>query len=161
MILVEQCHPERSGAKTRNSAPTLSPFDAGFALGILVGEGTFGGDGRQPHVVLRMHVRHEALFHWLKARFPYARLYGPYNHSGREYYQFMWRGTQLRYGLMPVLESLPWAEIDPYSYGRYCAMKERYGLDVSANSAPDTAAASAPHPPGVEIEPASERPSQE
>lgn len=125
------------------SAPRLDPFDAGFALGILVGEGTFGGDGRQPHVVLRMHVRHEALFQWLKTRFPYARLYGPYNHSGREYYQFMWRGTQLRYGLMPILDALPWAEIDPYSFARYQAMKERYGLDVSERSTASTAGASA------------------
>src|SRR5579871_3948044 len=132
-------------------------FQAGVLLGLLVGEGTFGGDGRQPHVVLRMHVRHERLFHWLKARFPYARLYGPYHHSGRDYYQFMWRGTALRYGLMPWLESLPWPEIDGYSYERYQAMKERYGLgDVPAAArrftslgAPSTADASPGPPPGA------------
>lgn len=118
-------------------APAPDAFDAGCVLGLLVGEGTFGGDGRQPHVVLRMHVRHEPLFRWLKSRFPYARLYGPYNHSGREYYQFMWRGTALRYGLMPWLEALPWAAIDPHSYERYCAMKERYGLaDVPSTALP-------------------------
>lgn len=129
-------------------------FSVGVLLGLLVGEGTFGGDGRQPHVVLRMHVRHERLFLWLKARFPYARLYGPYHHSGRDYYQFMWRGTALRYGLMPWLESLPWEELDGYSYDRYRAMKERYGLgDVPADARrftdladSDTMAAS-PEPP--------------
>lgn len=138
-------------------APQLAPFDAGIALGLLIGEGTFGGDGRQPHVVLRMHVRHEPLFRWLKARFPYARLYGPYNHSGREYFQLMWRGTQLQFGLMPLLESLPWAEIDPHAYQRYCAMKERYGL--SGRPAPGTADASAPPPPAAESAPALDRPS--
>jgi hypothetical protein len=118
-----------------DSAEPLELFQAGVLLGLLVGEGTFGGDGRQPHVVLRMHVRHESLFHWLKARFPYARLYGPYHHSGRSYYQFMWRGTQLQYGLMPWLESLPWEEIDAPSYARYRQMKERYGLaDVPADA---------------------------
>ena len=133
-------------------------FSAGVLLGLLVGEGTFGGDGRQPHVVLRMHVRHERLFHWLKARFPYAKLYGPYHHSGRSYYQFMWRGTALRYGLIPWLESLPWEEIDGYSYERYRAMKERYNLgDIPAEArrftelaARDTAAASPEPPPGGE-----------
>jgi hypothetical protein len=138
--------------------PALDSFDAGVLLGLLAGEGTFGGDGRQPHVVLRMHVRHERLFHWLKARFPYARLYGPYHHSGRDYYQFMWRGTALRYGLMPWLESLPWAEIDGYSLERYRAMKERYGLvDVPPGArrfmglaGPDITAASPAPPPGGE-----------
>ena len=32
--------------------------------------GLFGGDGKQPQITLRMHVRHEALFHWLVERFP-------------------------------------------------------------------------------------------
>jgi len=143
-------------------------FHAGVLLGILIGEGTFGGDGRQPHVVLRMHVRHESLFQWLKAQFPYARLYGPYHHSGRSYYQFMWRGTQLQYGLMPWLESLPWAEIDAPSYARYRQMKERYGLtDVPAGArrftdlgGPDKAGAFPEPRSGAESAAASERPSR-
>jgi hypothetical protein len=73
----------------------LSDFDRGFFIGLLVGEGSFGGDGRQPQVVLRMHVRHEAIFRWLEARFPRCRLYGPYHHSGRSYYQWMARGRAL------------------------------------------------------------------
>ena len=77
-----------------------------------------------------MHIRHEPIFHWLKQRFPYAKLYGPYCHNGRNYFQLMWRGTQLQYGLMPWLEATNWAEIDPHSYGRYLAMKERYKLQT-------------------------------
>ena len=45
-------------------------FDIGFLVGLLVGEGHFGGDGRQAHVTLRMHVRHEAIFRWLERTFP-------------------------------------------------------------------------------------------
>jgi len=113
--------------------PGLNARDAGIVLGLLIGEGHFGGDGRQPHVVLRMHTRHERLFRWLKERFPYARLYGPYAHSGRHYFQFMWRGTALRYGLMPLLEALPWEQLDAHSFARYTAMKARYELtDVPA-----------------------------
>ncbi len=87
----------------------LSDFDRGFLIGLLVGEGSFGGDGRQPQVVLRMHTRHEAIFRWLEARFPNCRLYGPYHHGGRSYYQWMARGRALVEDLLPLLE----AEITP------------------------------------------------
>ena len=48
----------------------MNDFEEGFLLGILVGEGHFGGDGLQPQVTLRMHVRHEELFRWLVAKRP-------------------------------------------------------------------------------------------
>src|SRR3712207_8630545 len=73
---------------------SLSEFDQGLVAGILIGEGHFGGDGRQPQITLRMHVRHEALFHWLMQRFPRTRLYGPYHHGGRSYYQWMARSEE-------------------------------------------------------------------
>ena len=57
-------------------------FDIGFLAGLLVGEGHFGGDGRQAQVTLRMHVRHEAIFRWLERTFPGGRLYGPHHHAG-------------------------------------------------------------------------------
>src|SRR5678815_4274941 len=62
-------------------------FAAGFLLGILVGEGHFGGDGKQPQVTLRMHARHASLFRWILTNFPGGKLYGPYHHSGRHYFQ--------------------------------------------------------------------------
>ena len=81
----------------------LDPFEQGFLLGILVGEGHFGGDGIQPQVTLRMHARHEKLFLWMKERVPGAKLYGPYHHGGRNYYQLMIRGEALRSQLLPLL----------------------------------------------------------
>ena len=104
----------------------LSDFDRGFFIGLLVGEGSFGGDGRQPQVVLRMHVRHEALFHWLEARFPRCRLYGPYHHSGRSYYQWMARGRALVQDVLPILETDLLAERDAHSAERFRTMCERY-----------------------------------
>ena len=53
-------------------------------MGLLIGEGHFGGDGRQPGVTLRMHVRHASLFNWIQETFPGGKLYGPYNHDGRD-----------------------------------------------------------------------------
>jgi hypothetical protein len=101
-------------------------FEEGLLLGLLVGEGHFGGDGRQPHVTLRMHVRHVAVFRWLERTFPGGRLYGPYNHDGRHYYQWMARGTYLRDELLPVLERTLSPRLDAHSYERFGQMRERY-----------------------------------
>lgn len=105
----------------------LGAFDVGFLVGILVGEGHFGGDGRQPQVTLRMHTDHEALFRWLTDRVG-GRLYGPYHHGGRSYYQWMARGEFLRSRLVPLLDEHLSAEIDGKAARRYREMKERYGL---------------------------------
>jgi hypothetical protein len=107
-------------------AVALSDFDRGFLIGLLVGEGSFGGDGRQPQVVLRMHTRHEAIFRWLEARFPNCRLYGPYNHGGRSYYQWMARGRALVEDLLPILEADILPERDARTADRFQAMCERY-----------------------------------
>ncbi|MGH2889219.1 MAG: hypothetical protein ACRDNJ_06305 [Solirubrobacteraceae bacterium] len=105
---------------------SLSDFDRGLLIGLLVGEGSFGGDGRQPQVTLRMHTRHEALFRWLESRFPNCRLYGPYHHSGRSYYQWMARGRALVEDLLPVLEAELRADLDGHSFERFRLMLERY-----------------------------------
>src|ERR1700761_5374904 len=104
----------------------LSEFDQGFVVGLLVGEGSFGGDGKQPQVTLRMHTRHEALFQWLMARFPRTRLYGPYNHGGRSYYQWMARGRALVDDLLPILEERMGADLDGHATERLREMSERY-----------------------------------
>jgi len=103
-------------------------FEIGMLLGVLIGEGHFGGDGRQPHVTLRMHTDHEALFRWLEKTFPGGRLYGPYHHGGRHYFQWMARGVFLRKELVPLLEQFLTAELDNKAFTRFQAMKERYRL---------------------------------
>jgi len=106
----------------------LSEFEIGFFVGVLVGEGHFGGDAKQPHVTLRMHTDHEALFGWLEDRFPAAKLYGPYHHGGRSYYQWMARGAVLREEIVPLLEARLSPQLDGKAWNRFQAMKERYGL---------------------------------
>jgi hypothetical protein len=108
----------------------LGDFDLGLLVGLLVGEGHFGGDGRQPHITLRMHVRHERLFRWLVERFPESRLYGPYDHGGRRYYQWMARGIFLRTTLAPLLAP-HLGRIDGHASERFAAMCERYGIEVA------------------------------
>jgi hypothetical protein len=109
--------------------PPLDAFDAGFLVGILVGEGHFGGDGRQPQVTLRMHTDHAALFEWLMDRFPGSRLYGPYDHSSRSYYQWMARGPFLRDTLLPILERHLRPHHSARAWERYREMRLRYHLD--------------------------------
>lgn len=114
--------------------PGLSAFDAGFLIGVLVGEGHFGGDGRQPHITLRMHTDHAALFEWFMARFPESRLYGPYEHSGRRYYQWMARSGFLRDRMVPILDEWLRPEHSGRVWERYQRMKRTYGLGVSGRA---------------------------
>jgi hypothetical protein len=113
----------------------LPPFDRGVVVGLLVGEGSFGGDGKQPQVTLRMHVRHEALFRWLLERFPRTRLYGPYHHGGRSYYQWMARGRTLVDDLLPLLEQELGPELDGHAWARFREMNERYAAFIARERA--------------------------
>jgi hypothetical protein len=114
---------------------TLTDFERGMVLGLLIGEGSFGGDGKQPQVTLRMHVRHEALFRWLVDRFPQSRLYGPYHHGGRSYYQWMARGPVLVHDLLPLLEAELHPGLDGHAAARLEAMRERYGPYIEREQA--------------------------
>jgi len=111
-----------------SSSTSTTSFDQGLLLGILIGEGHFGGDGKQAHITLRMHTRHRKLFETMLRICPGSRLYGPYDHGGRQYYQWMARGKVLRDQLIPLLDALPMAELDDHAFERYTDMKTRYGL---------------------------------
>lgn len=106
----------------------MTDFEAGLMLGLLIGEGHFGGDGKQPHVTIRMHGRHEPLFRWLTERVPGSRIYGPYSHGGRNYCQWMVRGKALREFLVPLLDSIAWSGIDNHTFERYQKMKVDYRI---------------------------------
>ena len=108
----------------------MTELELGFLLGVLVGEGSFGGDGKQPAITVRMHTRHEALFRRLLAIVPGSRLYGPYHHSGRSYYQWFVRGPALR-ALVPVLDTHLMPELDGHAAERYARMKEMYARELS------------------------------
>jgi hypothetical protein len=119
---------KQSEERVEESAGGLSEFEKGLILGVLIGAGHFGGDGKQPHITLKMNVRHERLLRWLNDRIRWSRLYGPYHHDGRHYLQLMIRGPALRQELAPLLAALPWAEIDDHSYSRFIEMLERYNM---------------------------------
>lgn len=116
-------------------------FEVGVLIGLLVGEGHFGGDGRQPQVTLRMHVKHADLFRWIERTFPGGRLYGPYHHDGRHYYQWMARGTYLKDHLLPLLRAHLSSDVDGYTRGRLEEMVTRYANQLQP-------ARPVPGPPG-------------
>jgi hypothetical protein len=74
-----------------------------------------------------MHVRHERLFRWMVETFG-GRLYGPYRHGGRNYFQWMARGAHLRDTLVPLLDATPIGLLDEPAAERYSRMKAEYGL---------------------------------
>jgi hypothetical protein len=104
----------------------LSDTDRGLVCGLLLSQGSFGGDGKQPQITLRMHVRHEALLRWLVECFPRSKLYGPYHHGDRSYFQWMARGRGLVEDVVPVLESVITPELDPPAHGRLAEMRSDY-----------------------------------
>lgn len=111
-----------------SAADARDDLSTGFLLGLLVGEGHFGGDGRQPQVTLRMHVRHEETFEWLRRSFPGSALYGPYHHGGRSYYQWSARGRYLRNRIVPLVQRHR-GLLDAYTAARFDTMCERYAID--------------------------------
>jgi len=110
-------------------AGRLDEFSLGVLIGLLVGEGHFGGDGRQPQITLRMHVKHERLFRWLEETVPQGKLYGPYTHGGRSYFQWMIRGAFLRDTLIPLIAARL-SGIDDHVESRLQAMCSRYGIPL-------------------------------
>ena len=102
----------------------LTDHDRGVITGLLIAQGSFGGDGKQPQVSLKMHIRHEPLLRWLVERFPRSKLYGPYHHGDRHFFQWMARGRALVQDVLPVLERA--APLDPHAAARIAAMRERY-----------------------------------
>ena len=113
----------------------LSDFERGVVIGLLIGEGSFGGDGKQPQVTLRMHVRHEAIFRFLVDCFPETRLYGPYHHGGRSYYQWMARGRVLVRDVLPLLEEHLGEDLDGHAAARLRRMRERYAAYIERERA--------------------------
>jgi len=107
-------------------ADELTDLERGILVGVLLGEGHFGGDGKTPQITLRMHVRHESLFRWLERRFPRARLYGPYDHGGRRYYQWMARGPALVEDVLPIVEAVLTDELDSHVARRVREMRAKY-----------------------------------
>jgi hypothetical protein len=111
----------------------LNDLERGIVVGLLIGEGHFGFDGRRPQIVVRMHVRHEPLLRWIQRLFPRGALYGPYHRDGRHWMQWMARGPALVCDLLPAIEPVLQTRVDPHVLERMERMKtlsRRYMAEV-------------------------------
>jgi hypothetical protein len=111
----------------------LSEFERGVLTGLIIGEASFTGDSKAAELVIKMHVRHEALMRWLHGLFPRTRLYGPYNHAGRHYFMWIARGRALTEDVLPQLIAIN--ELDDHVAARMKTMIRRYDLDVDSTVA--------------------------
>ena len=107
---------------------TLSDYERGVIVGLIIGEGSFTGDGRRPQLAIGMHVRHEHLLRWLVEKVPGSRLYGPYHHGGRDFMRWMLRGRALR-AFLPTIEG-EIAALCPYVAERLALVKRRYPTEL-------------------------------
>jgi hypothetical protein len=69
------------------------------------------------------------------ARFPETRLYGPYHHSGRSYFQWMARGAALVHNVLPLLEAEVNDELDGYTAERFRTMCSKYASFIERERA--------------------------
>jgi hypothetical protein len=84
----------------------MTPFDLGYAMGLIVAEGSFTGDREQPSVELKSHRKDVEPLEHLQ-RVLGGRIFGPYAHGGRHLYAYMLRGSALKNALPTFERHLP------------------------------------------------------
>lgn len=103
----------------------LTGYDRGVVVGLVIGEGSFTGDGRKASLAISMHVRHRDLLEWLTEQVDGSRLYGPYHHSGRHFMRWMLRGPALAAFVDEIEPDV--RGLDTHVASRIADMRERYG----------------------------------
>jgi hypothetical protein len=103
-----------------------SPTQMAFLAGLIVGEGSFTGDGTTWTCAVKMSARHEHLLRLIQSWSPLSRLYGSYECAGKRQRQFVlhWRGPALAQ-LIRDLEAFHLEDYCPHVYRRMMRVKER------------------------------------
>lgn len=76
----------------------MSTFEIGYAMGLVVGEGTFTADRRHPTLSLKTPERDPAPVTLLRHVLG-GRVFGPYHHGDRRYFVYHLRGRDLEHAL--------------------------------------------------------------
>lgn len=64
---------------------TTKDYIQGYIIGLMIGEGTFTGDKKNPYIGARLHGYDPSPLEILQDFFG-GKLYGPYHHDNRHYY---------------------------------------------------------------------------
>lgn len=83
-----------------------SDFDIGYAMGLIVGEGSFTGDRRAACLSVRLHADDPLPLEHLWSLFG-GRIYGPYEYGIRRSWAWMLRGDDLWDALPMLFDRLP------------------------------------------------------
>ncbi len=121
----------------------MDDFDKGFIIGLIVGEGSFTGDKKQPTLSIKLHARDPEPLQRL-VRLLGGRIFGPYRHGGRHYHLWHLRGPDLRLAVPLFQEYLPqgWKRV------QFQAWLRRYSHFLLNDLAPiDEAGSSIAHHP--------------
>ncbi len=102
---------------------TLTDFERGLVTGLLIGEGSFTGDGTGPAIQVKMHVRHERLLRWLHDLVPGSKLYGPYIYEPRRFFIWVLRQREV---IRWLVAQLSIEEMDDQAGARLRSMLDRY-----------------------------------
>ena len=81
-------------------------FGLGYAMGLIVGEGSFTGDRQQPSLEVKLHRRDAEPLEHLRRTLG-GRIFGPYARHGRNHFAYMLRGRELRSALPLIHAHLP------------------------------------------------------
>jgi hypothetical protein len=101
----------------------MDAFELGYVMGLIVGEGSFTGDRRNPVLSVKLHeLDPEPLY--LLRRALGGKVYGPYHYDGRHFYQYMLRGEALREAVPLFLAHLPPSR----KRNQFLAWRERFGF---------------------------------
>ena len=105
----------------------MDQFDLGYAMGLIVGQGSFTGDRQQPSLEVKLHRRDLAALEHI-ARVFGGRIFGPYAYGGRNLYAYMLRGRELKDALPLLQQHLPisWKRVQFETWrAKYAAVFDR------------------------------------
>ena len=97
------CHVALFQCGTRRYNIPVREFDLGYIMGLVVSEGSFTADRRQPYLQVKLHARDPFPLRHLAERLG-GRVYGPCRHQTRHYYTWLLRGSALR-DAIPIFQT--------------------------------------------------------
>jgi hypothetical protein len=99
----------------------MDPFKLGYAMGLIVGEGSFTNNRQYGVMSLKLHERDPLPFQLLCHVFG-GKVYGPYEHDGRHFLLYLLRGWELEAALPLFDRYLP----SSYRREQYDAWRRTY-----------------------------------